>query len=185
MAQTVLWKILTLLVQDMAPVLSFTAEEVYRHMPEALKGDAATVFALEAQQAAPVMAAEDRRAWELVEQVRSEVTKAIEPKRKAGEVGHPLDTHVTVYADAGLTEKLAASGADLREVFIVSRATLAPLDLAPQDSFQSEELEGLRVGVARAAGEKCARCWTYSEELGANAQHAELCPRCAAVLESG
>ena len=181
-AQTVLSKILLLLMQDMAPILCFTAEEVYKHMPEALRPAPATVFGLPLPQTAPVLAAEDRRAWELVEQVRSEVTKAIEPKRKAGEVGHPLDTHISLFADADIMEKLKASGADLREVFIVSKAGLAPLESAPEDAFSSEELPGLKVVVAKAPGDKCARCWTFSEELGANPEHEELCPRCAAVM---
>ncbi len=181
-SQTVLWKVLTMLMQGMAPVLSFTAEEVFRHLPEGLKSDAATVFGLDPVEAEPVLSAEERRAWETVEQVRAEVTKAIEPKRKDAVVGHSLDTRVTLFASPELTDRLQASGADLREVFIVSSAVLAPLDAAPADAFVSEELPGLNVGVERAPGGKCARCWTYSEELGADAGRPDICPRCAAVL---
>lgn len=183
MAQTVLWKILQLLVQDMAPVLSFTAEEVFRHLPEALRPEAGTVFGLAATHGGRVMASEDRRVWELVEQVRSEVTKAIEPKRKAGEVGHPLDTLITLYADEATMAQLTASGADLREVFIVSQARLEPFDKAADDSVQCEELPGLRISVTRAPGDKCARCWTFSETLGESPEHPDICPRCTAVLQ--
>ena len=181
-SQTVLWKVLTLLMLDMAPVLSFTAEEVFTHMPEGLKSDAATVFGVAPEAMEPILSAEERRAWDTVEQVRSEMTKAIEPKRKDAVVGHSLDTKVTLFASPDIREKLADSGADLREVFIVSSAAVAPLEEAPEDCFASEELEGLKVGVERAPGEKCARCWTYSQELGADAGHPDLCPRCASVL---
>ncbi len=184
-AQTVLWETLRMLMQAMAPVLSFTAEEVYRHLPEALKAKTPTVFGLPLNLPEPVLAAEDRRAWELVEQVRSEVTKAIEPKRKAGVVGHGLDTCVTLYVDAGLRASLEAAAADLREVFIVSKVLVLPLEQAPDEAHAAEELPGLRVGVDKAPGEKCARCWTFSEALGTVASHADLCPRCAGVLASG
>ena len=64
----------------------------------------------------------------------------------------------------------------------MSRASLAKLEDAPEDSFQSEELQELRIAVAHAPGAKCARCWNYSQELGVNPEHDELCPRCTAVL---
>ncbi|WP_035064312.1 isoleucine--tRNA ligase [Nitratidesulfovibrio termitidis] len=185
-AQTALLHILLVLVRDMAPVLSFTAEEVFRHIPEALRPAVPTVFALRGSDT-PLynVSSDESERWEAVLAVRSEVTKAIEPLRKAGTVGHSLDTHVTLYADHKLATLLRAAGTDLRAVFIVSKLNIAPLEDAPHDAFASEEVKGLRIGVAKAPGAKCERCWIYHEELGADPDFPGACARCTTVLRTG
>ncbi|UZP68502.1 isoleucine--tRNA ligase [Desulfovibrio mangrovi] len=184
-AQTAMLHILRLLIRDMAPVLSFTAEEVFQFLPDDLKNDAKTVFAVSADDV-PVytMPAEERAAWEKLLLVRSEITKAIEPVRKSGEIGHALDTHVTLYLDDTLAASLESLKTDLRANFIVSKLSTAPLAEAPESAFTAEEVEGLRIGVAKAPGDKCERCWIYSEELGTDANHPAICPRCTGVLQS-
>lgn len=187
-AQTALYEILLLLLRDMASVLSFTAEEVFRYIPEALKPkyadgtDVPTVFAMPPRDVA-AFALDDarRRAWESVLAVRAEVTKAIEPLRKAGTVGHPLDTRVTLYMDEELRKAVKLAGADMRAVSIVSRMDTADLKDAPVDAALGD-VPGLAVGVRKAGGDKCERCWMYSEELGTDPDHPTVCPRCAAVL---
>jgi isoleucyl-tRNA synthetase len=182
-AQTALWQITMALIGDIAPVLSFTAEEAFSHLPDAIRPDVKTVLGMRfAMDEAYLMDEAERQRWETVATVRAEVTKAIEPVRKAGTVGHSLNTHVTVYAREGLLDDLRAEGVDLEEICIVSKASLAPLDEAPADAFASEEVDGLRIGVAVAPGEKCERCWKYSEELGTDAAHPALCPRCTGVM---
>ena len=185
-AQTALYHILLMLVQDMAPVLSFTAEEVFRHIPEALHPGAKSVFAFQLMDAdAFLLDDAARRRWEVVLAARTEVTRAIEPLRKAGTVGHALDTAVTLYASPELLEVLGGIGTDLRAVCIVSQLHLAPLADAPADLAQADiaECGKLAVGVAKAVGEKCERCWIYSDELGSDPEHPTLCPRCAAVMK--
>ncbi|MDL2307565.1 isoleucine--tRNA ligase [Desulfovibrio sp. OttesenSCG-928-C06] len=183
-AQTALWFILQLIMRDMAPVMSFTAEEVFQSLPEGLKPGVSTVFAApDIDMSALNFGDAERKAWETLVSVRAEVTKAIEPLRKAGEVGHALDTSVTIYADDALLATLGGLKTDLRAVFIVSQLALKPLSEAPADAVVAEEVEGLKISVAKAKGEKCARCWIYSEELGGNAKYPDVCPRCAAVLE--
>jgi isoleucyl-tRNA synthetase len=69
---------------------------------------------------------------------------------------------------------------------IVSSVVLAKADAAPAEAFASQDIPGLRIGVAKAPGGKCARCWVVSEELGTDPEHPEICPRCTRVLrESG
>ena len=116
---------------------------------------------------------------------RTEVTRAIEPLRKAGTVGHALDTAVTLYASPELLEVLGGIGTDLRAVCIVSQLHLAPLADAPADLAQADiaECGKLAVSVAKAVGEKCERCWIYSDDLGSDPEHPTLCPRCAAVMK--
>jgi isoleucyl-tRNA synthetase len=181
-AQTALWHILRALLANMAPVLSFTAEEVYQYLPASSR-DAETVFATRFEVFEQELVTEqERQLWTMVAQVRTEVTKAIEPVRKSGEIGHSLDTKVTLFAGADLLDELRKVQAFLREIFIVSQVELAPLDEAPEEAFRGEEVTQLRVLVQKAAGEKCERCWTFNEELGKAADHPTICPRCAAVL---
>ncbi len=183
-AQTALWRILLLITADMAPVLSFTAEEVFSHIPEALRPKKSTVFALPSAEA-PVLrlSAEERACWDTVLALRAEITKAIEPLRKAGDIGHGLDTAVTVYAPAELRASLENLGTDLRALFIVSQFALEDAAKAPASAVAAQDLEGVRIQVAKAAGEKCSRCWIYSTELGTDPAHPETCPRCTAVLK--
>ncbi|WP_461209560.1 isoleucine--tRNA ligase [Desulfocurvus sp. DL9XJH121] len=184
-AQTALWQIALTLIGDIAPILTFTAEEAFSHLPKAIKPDVPTVLAMRfAMDEAYLLPEAERQRWETVADVRAEVTKAIEPVRKAGTVGHSLNTHVTLYAREELLDDLSARGVDLEEICIVSKAELAPLADAPADAFESEEVDGLKVAVAVAPGEKCQRCWKYSQELGSDADHADVCPRCAAVLRA-
>jgi isoleucyl-tRNA synthetase len=119
---------------------------------------------------------------ELVSTLRGEVTRAIEPRRKAGEVGHSLETAETLYLPEAARQAIESLGMDLREVFIVSKVAVEPAEQAPAQAVPCEDIAGAAIGVARAPGGKCARCWVYSEDLGASPQYPDLCPRCAAVL---
>ncbi|MDR1946069.1 MAG: isoleucine--tRNA ligase [Desulfovibrio sp.] len=182
-AQTALYRILLILTADMAPVLSFTAEEVLSGLPEALKPEVGTVFALSGGESDTLyLGAEDVARRQTLLNVRSEITRAIEPLRKAGQIGHALDTEVTLYAGNALAGDLPALGMDLRALFIVSGFALRPLEDAPAEAVRAENLDDLRILVRPAAGVKCTRCWIYSRELGSDPAHPDLCPRCAAVL---
>ncbi|WP_320169677.1 isoleucine--tRNA ligase [Maridesulfovibrio sp.] len=178
-AQTVLWQTILMLLMDMAPVLSFTAEEAYSYLPDEMKEDTETVFALRPKLLTTGLDAAARKRWELLLDVRTEVTKAIEPMRREKIIGHSLDTKITLFAD----EEIAAAleGVEKREFFIVSGVEVKPLSEAGEDAVVCEELEGLKIKVEKAQGEKCSRCWRY-DTLGTNPEHPELCPRCAGVL---
>ena len=182
-AQTAMWRILLLLLRDMAPVLSFTAEEVFQHFSEPLRTVPVTVFALQGVDA-PRFLLDDtaREAWETLLAVRAEVSRAIEPLRKDGVIGHGLDSRVTIYADAALRKALDSLGTDLRPVFIVSQLLIKDIAEAPSAAVAAEELPGLSVLVEKATGEKCERCWIYSEELNTDPEFPGTCPRCAQVL---
>lgn len=182
-AQTAMWRILLLLVRAMAPVLSFTAEEVFRYLPDALKPGVPTVFALREEHApGHAMAEEERTTWETLVAVRAEASRALEPLRKAGVIGHGLDARVTLYADAPLRRTLEGLGTDLRAAFIVSQLLIRDFAHAPEDAIAAAEVAGLAISAEKAAGEKCQRCWIYSEELDTDPAYPGTCPRCAAVL---
>ena len=156
-AQTALYHLLCLLVRDMAPVLSFTAEEIFHHLPNDLRDDVPTVFALPPVDSRPYLLEDGvRDDWNVLLAVRGAVTRAIEPLRRDSVVGHSLDTSVTLYVADELRERLEGLHTDLRAFFIVSQLHLAPLAAAPADAVQDAEVAGLAVGVAKAAGEKSA-----------------------------
>ncbi|MCL1915164.1 MAG: isoleucine--tRNA ligase [Desulfovibrionaceae bacterium] len=181
-AQTALRQILLLLARDMAPVLSFTAEEVFQSLPAALRPDCPTVFAMpEPELPSAFLGTEERAAWETLLKTRALVTSAIEPLRQSGLVGHSLDTSVTLYVAEELGQTLRSLRADLRAVFIISQLELKPLAEAPAEAQPQADLPGLKIGVSRAKGAKCARCWVYNEDLE-NGEHPEICPRCAKAL---
>ncbi len=184
-AQTALWHILGLLLRDMAPVLSFTAEEIFAHLPEGLRGAEPTVFALQPIESAPLLLDEGTRDdWNMLAAVRGAVTKAIEPMRRDGVIGHSLDTRVTLFVADELRQRLEGLNTDLRAFCIVSQIAMQPLESAPQGAYCDEEIAGLAIGVEKAHGEKCERCWIYSTELGTDAGHPTLCPRCTAVIKA-
>ena len=183
-AQTALCHILRMLVRDMAPVLSFTAEEIFGYIPEGLREKAPTVFALPPLDAAPWLLEDGvRDDWNTLLNVRGAVTRAIEPLRRDGVVGHSLDTAVTLYMADELRERVEGLKTDLRAFCIVSQLRTAALADAPAQAARDAEVPGLAIGVDKAAGEKCERCWIYNTELGTDPEHPTLCPRCAAALK--
>ena len=186
-AQTVLWQTLLMLLQDMAPVLSFTAEEAFQNLPDAIKAalpQDKTVFALRFTPDATGLTADERAKWEKLAMVRGVVNKAIEPKRKDGVIGKSLDAQVTLYTTEKIRELVSSDDLDPREFFIVSKVILEDLADAPSDAFQGEDVTDLKVGVAAAIGDKCERCWRISEDLGSDPDHPDACPRCTAVLKT-
>ena len=183
-AQTALIHILLMLVRDMAPVLSFTADEVYSYLPEALKQGIPSVFSLQALDIKTYLLDEASLGiWQTVLAVRAELTKAIEPLRREGTIGHGLDTHVTLYADAALEASLRSVTTDLRAMCIVSRLDIEPLANAPAEAWKGD-MEGLAILVVKAQGIKCERCWIYTESAGTDPEHPGLCPRCTEVLRN-
>ena len=107
--------------------------------------------------------------------------KVLEDKRRNKVIGHSLDALVTLSATgkvAGLLKKYAGG---LSDIFIVSRVDL--VDTPPKDAFVSDTIPGLSVAVAKAPGEKCPRCWNYTEDIGADAAHPGVCKSCAANLK--
>ncbi|MBK9445854.1 MAG: isoleucine--tRNA ligase [Betaproteobacteria bacterium] len=166
-AQSALWHITQTFVKLMAPILSFTAEEVWL----VLSGDAEKSVMLETWQPLPAQADESEllAKWTLIRGVRGEVTKALEDLRIEGKIGAPLQAEVSLQADGEKFEALASLGDDLKYVFIVSAAAVAKA---------AEE----KVAATPLAHAKCERCWHVREDVGAHAEHPDLCGRCISNL---
>ena len=116
---------------------------------------------------------------------RNEVLKPLEAARKEKKIGNSLDAKVTLYLGEDLQNvKAALSDMDMdaEDFFIVSQLVIDDLANAPADAEASEVINGLSVKIDAASGKKCARCWKYSETVGADAAHPDVCERCAQVL---
>ncbi|MCX8072508.1 MAG: isoleucine--tRNA ligase [Candidatus Binatia bacterium] len=176
-AQTVLFELLDTLVRVMAPILSFTAEEVFSYVP-GRKGE--SVFLLSFRKDLPRDAELNAR-WEKLFEVRAAVTKALEDARRAEMIGHSLDARVRLYAGGALGDLVQRYLPELPAVFIVSQVEWAPeLDA----DAASPVLQGVRVRVEPARGRKCERCWNYSESVGQDVDHPGLCQRCVEVVRA-
>jgi isoleucyl-tRNA synthetase len=173
--------ILSTLVRLMAPVLSFTADEVWLSMGESAQ--AKSIFLAAFPKAEEKYIDEELEArWNTLIAVRSETAKVLEALRRDKKIGHSLDAGVALYADPGLYDLLERYRNDLAFIFIVSSVTLAKEPEAPADAYASEVVKGLRIAAGPAAGTKCGRCWMYQESVGTVKEHPEICSRCAGNL---
>lgn len=179
--QTALYHIAEALVRWMAPIMSFTADEIWGYLP----GDR-EIRLYRRMVYRPVWLDADEAMndgfWDALLKVRGEVNKVIEQARTDKQVGGSLEAAVTLYADADLAAKLNALGDELRFVLLTSGANVADYAQAPADAWQSELLKGLKVVLSKAEGDKCPRCWHYTTDIGKVAEHADICGRCVSNI---
>ncbi|UCH35356.1 MAG: isoleucine--tRNA ligase [Armatimonadota bacterium] len=180
-AQTALYGLAHGLARLLAPILSYTAEEIWRHLPGNHE---------ESVQLAPWPAPDERwldedlaRRWERILRIRDEVNGALEQARTTGVVDQPLHAGVTLYARDDEADLLRGLGDDLARVLIVSHAAVKDAGEAPPGAFVSSVVDGLTIEVAPAAGSKCARCWLVCPSVGERDDHPGLCARCADVIK--
>ncbi|MDD5330426.1 MAG: isoleucine--tRNA ligase [Sulfuricella sp.] len=176
-AQNALYHLTQSLVRLMAPILSFTAEEVW----QVLAGSAEdSVFLHTWDGVLPSQAEEDviKERWAQLRRVRADVQKQLEEVRAAGRIGSSLAAELDLYAIGEIFDLLDSFGDDLRFVFITSQARLHQGHHA--EAVAGEAGVGIRVSPSER--EKCERCWHYRDDVGAHADHPTLCGRCAANL---
>ena len=169
-AQTVLYHTAEAMVHWIAPILSFTADEVWQFLP----GDRAESVFLSEWHQLPTKADIDVN-WSVIDVVQQTVAKALEVGRNEGVIGSSLDASITIYADNELADLLASFGEELHFLFITSDATLATTANIPQGSVKAD---GVAVSVLKSKYQKCIRCWHKDESVGQSSDHPELCTRC-------
>jgi len=164
----------------LAPILAFTAEEIWSFMPHACDDDTGSVMFNEmpAETAGGDAAFMER--WKQLHAIRDDVQKALEAARTAKVIGSSLEAEVELYGTGDLLSFLQQTEALLPSLFIVSKVTVREGD----SGACRGDVEGLSVTVAHAKGEKCTRCWSFSDTVGKDAQHSALCSRCAGVMET-
>jgi isoleucyl-tRNA synthetase len=187
-AQTALFHILEILVRLIAPILSFTAEEIWQEIKKMEQGKGIisrkeSVFMTRWYEAINVAAfdlskdkitAED---WRDIQSFRTEVNKELEKLRVAGSIGSSLAAEVTLYCDDKVLPVLAKLKGDLRFALITSTAEVKDIAAVPVDAITTE-IPGLKLEVKPSEHKKCSRCWHYREDVGGNTEHPELCGRC-------
>ena len=177
-AQTAMYHVLEAMTRWIAPVLSFTAEEIHQFVP----GDRTDsifletwyegLFELENAEA-------ERLRWKRVIQVRDAVSKSIETVRKEGKAGSSLAVEVDVWLDGDLLDAVVSMGDELRFVLLTSEARVGPLAAAPADAQRYRLEEGdMALIVTPSEQEKCVRCWHYRADVGSDPEHPEICGRC-------
>ena len=180
-AQFAMNEILETLVRLMAPVLSFTSDEIWQYMGGQDRSPSvhADLFVpLKEEFLNPDLA----ERWDEIQAVRKEVTKTLEVARKEKIIGHPLDAAVTLGVSAELHGKLKRYADQLRAIFIVSAVKLVDMEQV-QNGVESETVPGLKVHVAPSDDPKCERCWMHDPTVGDNPEHPTICGRCRNVLD--
>ncbi|MGY4676478.1 isoleucine--tRNA ligase [Pasteurella sp. P03HT] len=178
--QTALWHIAEALVRWIAPVLSFTADEIWQYLPGERAEFVFTeefysgLFALDAHETM------NDAYWQQVITLRNEVNRVLEQARNDKIIGSALEAELTIYADEKHAEVLNQLQNELRFVLMTSKAEVKPL---AQADVSEGEVKGLAVSVIRSAAEKCPRCWHYSDTIGVNSTHPTLCARCIENVE--
>ncbi len=180
-AQTAIYRITGALVRIMAPILVFTAEEIWKYLPKAKGAPSSVHIALFAEEGelrsglAPARAVD----WELLAKVRAEVLKALEAARNEKRINSGLEAKVLLSGHPELRAKLKHHLAQLPGLFIVSQVDFLTAG-APE--YKSEIVPSLEVSVQKADGAKCERCWNYSTHVGENTRYPTVCERCTAAL---
>ena len=173
--QTALFHIVQALARWIAPILSFTADEIWSAIPAQQN----CVFTSEwydklFRNSDDVISAQE---WAMVLEVKEAVNKAIEEARKSMDMGGSLEAEVDLYVDQSLQKILAKLGDELRFVLITSKAAFHPISEAGSDALDSE-LKVMKIRLLKSAHGKCVRCWHRRADVGSDAKHPELCGRC-------
>ncbi|MFZ5772307.1 MAG: isoleucine--tRNA ligase [Thermodesulfobacteriota bacterium] len=179
-AQTVLYEILDGMIRLMSPVLSFTADEVWSHLPADAGREESIFLAGFPARKDGNLNKELNATWERLQAVRAEITRVLEVARQDKIIGHSLEAEVWLAVPAELADFLADKWQTLETICIVSRLHRA--ETPPEGAMASEEIPGLAVLVKTASSEKCERCWMRSESVGQNAEHPTICGRCCSVV---
>ncbi len=180
-AQTAMYKILSAVSRIIAPILCFTAEEIWKYIPHSSEDDARSIFMNQMPEKVDVSVGADfGEKWDTIYKLRSDVTKALESKRQEKFIGAPLEAKVIIHADGENYDKFCSFKDMLEKVFIVSAVDVVN---SGSGEYGSDNFDGVTFDVERASGKKCERCWSYSEYVGTNSEHPTLCKRCVSEVK--
>ena len=178
-AQTALYHIVEALSRWLAPVLSFTADEIWQHMP----GERSESVLLESYYEGFPEGEENqfgKAFWERIIDLREAVAKEIERQRNEDKIGGSLEAEVDLYLPAAMRDEVERLGDELRFVLITSYANVYPLEERPADTVAATLDDGseIRLRVRASEHAKCVRCWHRREDVGSHPQHPDICGRC-------
>ena len=175
-AQTAMYEILSSLVRILAPMTCYTAEEIWKYMPHKQNENTQSVMLDYYPKANPKYDNEElEKKWEKYIKIKEEVAKKLELARANKEIGLSLEAKVILYADGEVYNFIKGKEELLKEIFIVSQVEI--------QEGKAEDDAIIGVKVEKASGEKCERCWMYSETVGEDAEHPHICHRCSENLK--
>ena len=178
-AQTVMYKVLSAISRLVAPILSFTADEVWSYIPHSSKDNTNSIFLNSMPEKSGISVSEEfKDKWNLIYELRDEAKKALEIKRNEKIIGKSLEADLEIYTNGDMFDKINAVASLLPEIFIVSR-----VEVLKGDGEFKGDMDGVSMTVKKASGEKCERCWIYSDDIGDDPDHPTLCARCASVVK--
>src|SRR5260221_12263069 len=180
-AQTAVYKITSALIRIAAPILVFTAEEIWKYVPKSPDQPSSVHVALfpEESDLRSGISASQAAAWDLLAKVRAEVLKALEAARNEKKINSGLEARVLLGANPELMAKLNTHLAQLPGLFIVSQVGLSS---AVSPDYKSEATSSLEVSIRKADGAKCVLCWNYSTHVAENSRYPTICDRCSAAI---
>jgi len=181
-AQTALFEIASALCRILFPMISHTAEEAWQHLPSWYGKEESVALASWAAAKWEWLDEQLGNRYEQLLRLRDDVHRALEIAKRDGIVINPLEARVDIYAPDEMLKFLRSFEVPLTEIFIVSQVGLYELSLAPKEAICGEEFPGVRIKVAMASGNKCARCWQRQESVGKNKTYDDLCERCASIV---
>lgn len=184
--QTAMYLIAEALTRWMAPVLSFTAQELWEALP-APAGEEREEFVFtgvwfDGLAKLPESVTLGNEYWAEILSIKAEVNKALENARKEKKVGKALEAAVTLHASKDIIAKLSLLESELRFVLITSSASIEQVDVAPEGAIDTD-ITGLWLSVEQASGSKCDRCWHFTDDVGQIEAHPELCGRCVTNVD--
>lgn len=172
--QTAMYRILSAVARLAAPIISFTAEEIWTYMPHTSTDDKESIFLNQMPEKSGIEFSDEFVSkWEFIYSTRETVNKVLEEKRNEKLIGKSLEANIIIHCGESLYEKYNALTEELKDILIVSGVSASK-----DGNDEVPEIE-----VIKAEGEKCERCWSYSNTVGSDSEHPTLCARCAAVVK--
>lgn len=179
-AQTVMYYVLSAIARLIAPIMSFTADEIWSYLPHSSTDDTKSIYLNEMPKKHEISTSQDFiNKWELIYNLRENAKKALEIKRTDKIIGASLEAKLTIHADSTIFDKINAIKNELATIFIVSAIDI----VNDNDGEFKGDFEGISLTVEKAIGLKCERCWMYSDTVGINSHHSTLCDRCIDVIK--
>lgn len=174
-AQTTMYRILSAVARLAAPIISFTAEEIWQFMPHSSSDDKQSIFLNQMPEKSGISFSDEFISkWEFIYNTREAVNKLLEEKRNEKLIGKSLEANIIIHcADSETFDKYNSFSDHLAEILIVSGVSV----VKDRDGGETE------FEVTKAEGEKCERCWAYSKTVGTDSEHPTLCARCAAAVK--
>lgn len=184
-AQTVLCELLNLLVKLIAPILSFTAEEIWRYLPHNEDNESVFLNYIIPDKDSDRWKSDDiSRDYDQLLKIRETVLKSLEVERSKKIIGNSLEAELTLFTDKEEVFKLLnLYKKDLPDIFIVSKVDVRKVGLLPEDALKDKELEHLAVKIARTKALKCPRCWRHVEDITSDEEGKEICLRCVESIK--